>query len=290
MHVKDEVLNDLEVNPWLRLRNRTVSLILSPYRLLKSILMLTGIIVWLMTTALLFTTFTLLENLPHFEDGFEGAKIQTTERIESRLNNSPSANAKTKLNWVKLDNINRELLYAIVMSEDGDFFSHQGIDYDALISALGENIKRREWSFGASTISQQTIKNIYFTESKTLYRKLKELIATRRIEQALNKNEILELYLNLVEFGPDIYGIDAAAHYYFKTSAQKLNAAQGAFLAILMPSPRKYHFTVFQNQHLAKRHKRKYKRILQDMRYKEYISPIQYKTYLNWSFFYKTQK
>ncbi len=285
MHTKEEELNNLEVNPWLRLRNRAVSFILRPYHLLKSILMLTGIIAWLMTATLLFTTFTLLENLPHFEDGFQGAKTQTIERIERRLNDSHAAPVHRQLNWIKLDKINRELIYAIVMSEDGDFFSHQGIDYDALINALGENIKRREWSFGASTISQQTIKNIYFTESKTLYRKLKELIATRRIEQTLSKNEILELYLNLVEFGPEIYGIDAAAHYYFKQSPQTLNAAQGAFLAILMPSPRKYHFTVYQNKHLAKRHKRKYKRILQDMHYKEYISPLQYKTYLNWSFF-----
>ena len=283
LHIRDEVLNDLEVNPWRRLRNRLIRLILSPYKLFKSILMITGALVWLATGVIAFTTFTLLESLPHFDQlGMKGAKNSAMQRIELRLSD---ADKPTPFTWTKLEKVNRELLYAIVMSEDGEFFTHQGIDYDALINAIGENIKRREWSFGASTISQQTIKNIYFSSNKTLHRKLKELIATNRLEKNLTKNEILELYLNLIEFGPDIYGIDAAAHYYFDATPAQLNAAQGAFLAILMPSPRKYHFTIFQNKHLAKRHQKKYRRILQDLRYKEYISPKQYQTYMKWAFF-----
>ena len=280
-HIKDDVLNDLEVNPWLRFRNRIIQLILSPYRLLKFILMVTGILVWTATIALAIATFTMLEELPHFSDkGFPVAKSAAIKHTNLRLQSSHEM-----LKWVELKSVNRELLYSIVMSEDGNFFNHQGIDYDALINALGENIKRRQWSFGASTISQQTVKNIYLTQSKTLYRKLQEVIATRRLEQSLTKNQILELYLNIVEFGPNIYGVAAAAKYYFNTTTEKLNAAQGAFLAILLPSPRKYHYTIFQNQHLSKRHKKKYKRILQDLRYKDYISPEQYKRYLNWSFF-----
>lgn len=283
LHIKDEVLDSLEVNPWLRLRNRLIRLITSPYRLFKSLLMLTGALVWLGAGILIFTTIALLDSLPHFEQkGFENTKHDVIKQVELKL---AKEKADQHFEWVELKNIHRELLYAIVMSEDGDFFSHQGIDYDALISALGENIKRRQWSFGASTISQQTVKNIYLSDAKNLYRKLKEVIATQRLEKALSKNQILELYLNLVEFGPSIYGIEAAARHYFNTSPDKLNAAQGGFLAIMMPSPRKYHFTVFQNKHMAPRHKRKYKRILQDMRYKEYISPKQYRTYLKWPFF-----
>jgi monofunctional biosynthetic peptidoglycan transglycosylase len=279
----DDTLNDLEVNPWLRLRNRAVRIILSPYRLFMSILVVTGVLVWLLAGIMAFTTFTLLESLPHFEQlGMEGTKKHAINHIKSRLRD---ADKPDKVNWVALKQVNRESLYAIVMSEDGDFFSHQGIDYDALINAVGENIKRREWSFGASTISQQTIKNIYLTSNKTLHRKLKEIIATARLEKHLTKNEILELYLNLVEFGPDLYGIHNAARYYFNTSTDELNAAQGAFLALLMPSPRKYHFTIFKNQHMAIRHKKKYRRILQDLRFKEYISPKQYQRYLNWTFF-----
>ncbi len=282
--IKDEYLNDLETNPWKRLRNRIIRVALSPYHLVKSIFMFTGALVWFAATVLFIYVFTLLESLPHFEEnGFEQAKQAAIKSVEVQLKDNPHQFKQYK--WVAIDHINRELLYAIVMSEDGDFFTHQGIDYDALISALGENIKRREWSYGASTISQQTAKNIYLENNKTLYRKLKELLVTKRLEQALNKNEILELYLNIVEFGPDIYGVEQAAQYYFKQPASQLNAAQGAFLAILMPSPRKYHFTVFQNQYLEKRHKRKYRRILQDMRFKEYISPVQYQKYLKWRFF-----
>jgi monofunctional biosynthetic peptidoglycan transglycosylase len=282
-HIKDKYLNDLEVNPWLKLRNRIIRIIISPYRLTKSLFLITGGLVWIGLFALGITTISLLNSLPHFDlTGFDGAIIDTKTRIEQKLKTIPS---QTPYQWTPIANINRELLYAIVMSEDGDFFNHNGIDYDALINALGENIKRREWSFGASTISQQTIKNIYLTENKNIYRKLKEIISVQRLERSLTKNEILELYLNLIEFGPDLYGINAAAKYYFNTTPKQLNAAQGAFLALLMPSPRKYHFTIYKNKHLAKRHKRKYRRILQDMRFKEYISPKQYRRYINWSFF-----
>ena len=280
-HIKDEVLNDLEVNPWKRLRNRLIIFILSPYRLLKALLMVTGALVWSLTLILGIATFTMLEELPHFTLGdFQHIQKDAQQAVNLRLKNT-----QKKQKWVTLDNVSRELLYAIIMSEDGQFFSHQGIDYDALINALGENIKRREWSLGASTISQQTVKNIYLTQNKTLYRKLQEIITTRRLEKALNKNQILELYLNVVEFGPDIYGLADAADYYFSTPTNKLNAAQGAFLALLMPSPRKYHYTIYQNKHLSKRHLKKYKRILRDMRYKDYISPKQHAEYLAWNFF-----
>jgi len=282
-NIKDKYLNDLEVNPWLRLRNKTIRIIISPYRLTKSLFLITGGLVWVSILVLGIATYSVLDSLPHFEQkGFNGTIKDTKARIERRLLDAKPPNS---YKWTPIKNINRELLYAIVMSEDGDFFNHNGIDYDALINAIGENIKRREWSFGASTISQQTIKNIYLDESKNLYRKLKEVISVQRLEATLSKNEILELYLNLIEFGPNIYGVHAASQYYFNSTPSKLNAAQGAFLAVLMPSPRKYHFTIFQNKHLAKRHKRKYKRILQDMLYKEYISPKQYYTYLKWPFF-----
>lgn len=284
MGLSKEELLQFEPNVWLRLRNRLLHLILSPYRLIKTLFMITGMVFWLALSTLLITWFSILESLPHFnENGFEQAKRTATARIEQKTTISHT----NLYQWTELKNIHRELLYAIVMSEDGDFFNHSGIDYDALINAIGENIKRREWSFGASTISQQTVKNIYLSEAKTLYRKAKELITTQRLENALSKNQILELYLNIIEFGPDIYGIHHAAHYYFQTTPDKLNAAQGAFLALLMPSPRKYHFTIYQNKYLAKPHMKKYKRILQDMRFKEYISPRQYQLYLHWPFFKK---
>lgn len=176
------------------------------------------------------------------------------------------------------------MLYAIVLSEDGNFFNHNGIDYDALINALGENIKSQEWRFGASTISQQTAKNLYLTNSKTLSRKLQELIITYRLEDTLSKNEILELYLNLIEFGPELYGIDNASNYYFNKPPKEINAAEGAYLALLMPSPRKYHYTLFQNDNWSPALKKKHQRILRDMRFKELISSRQYRDYQKWRY------
>jgi len=283
-HIKDDVLNSLETNPWKRLRYRLIRLITSPFRMLKALFFITGALFWLAATTLFVAGFMMLNSLPQFQTiGFEGAKKNAIERINIRMQQHDDP-ILAGFKWVQLSKINRELLYAIVMSEDGDFFSHEGIDYDAFMSALGENIKRQSFSYGASTISQQTIKNIYLDNNKTLYRKFKELMATRSLERHLSKNEILELYLNIIEFGPNLYGIEAASQYYFGRSANNINAAQGAFLAVLMPSPRKYHFTVYKNQYMAPRHKRKYRRILQDMLYKEYISPSQYQQYLNWSF------
>ncbi len=129
-------------------------------------------------------------------------------------------------------------------------------------------------------------KNVYLRSNiKSFHRKFTELFVTRELEQHLSKNEILELYLNVAEFGPDIYGVSHAANYYFGKNPADINAAEGAFLAIMLPSPRKYHYSIFQNQHLSQRHKKKLQRILADMLYKEYISPSQYRRYLNWDYF-----
>ena len=137
---KDELLQ-FEPNLWLRLRNRTLHIVLSPYRLLKTVFMVTGFVFWLALTSLLITWLSILESLPHFsENGFKNAKQAATVRIEQKL----PEDSDSHYQWIELKDIHRELLYAIVMSEDGDFFNHNGIDYDALINATGENIKRRE--------------------------------------------------------------------------------------------------------------------------------------------------
>ncbi|WP_187265435.1 biosynthetic peptidoglycan transglycosylase [Reinekea thalattae] len=206
--------------------------------------------------------------------------------MNSVLEKIDSRSKRAEYHWVRLADVNRDLLYAVVMSEDGLFFEHQGINWDALITAIGENIKRRQLSFGGSTISQQVAKNVFIRSStKSLHRKLIEFFVTRELEAQLTKNEILELYLNVAEFGPDIYGVSHAAKYYFSKPVGQINAAEGAFLALMLPSPRKYHYSIFQNQNLVPRHQRKLKRVLSDMLYKEYISPSQYRRYLNWQYF-----
>lgn len=242
-----------------------------PYVICRRVIFVTGFMVWLLLAGLMFYGYQLFQDVPARESlTFAQAKARALNQHE--------------VNWVELKQVHRDLIYAIVLSEDGQYFSHQGIDYDALMMALADNIKHQEWRFGASTISQQTVKNLYLNSEKTVTRKLQELIITQRLEHALTKNEILELYLNRVEFGPEIFGIDHASHYYFDKKAKSINAAEGAYLALLMPSPRKYHYTLYQNGNWSPALSKKHKRILRDMRFKELISIDQYNRYLRWRY------
>ena len=264
-----------------RLIELTQQAALRPVVLFKKGIFMTGVIVWLGIAMISGYFFYMLESLPSESSlSLNSVKESSIQRLKQRYE-SPKKRAPQ---WTPLRDVHRDLLYAIVLSEDGRFFSHSGIDYDALIAAFAENIKSEQWRFGASTISQQTAKNVYLNNGKTLSRKFQELIITKRLENSLSKNEILEVYLNIIEFGPDIYGIHDACQYYFKKSPLEINAAEGAYLALLMPSPRKYHYTLFQNGNWSPALKRKHHRILKDMRYKELISADQYKKYKKWRY------
>jgi monofunctional biosynthetic peptidoglycan transglycosylase len=242
-----------------------------PYSLARRIIMLTGLIVWLALASLFFYGYQILQQVPVTENiSFEHAHTQAQQRFTTH--------------WVTLKDVNRDLIYAIVLSEDSNFFSHSGIDYDALVAALAGNIKNREWRFGASTISQQTVRNLYLNKEKTLSIKLQEFILTHRFENKLNKKDILELYLNIIEFGPDLYGITNASQYYFNKSPKEINAVEGAYLAVLMPSPRKYHYTLYQNGNWSPALSKKHHRIIRDMRFKGLISHSQYESYKKWKY------
>ena len=160
------------------------------------------------------------------------------------------------------------------------------LERDALVNSFAENLKRREFAFGGSTISQQVVKNIFLDNKKSIIRKIRELVVTRRLEKRFSKNLILELYLNIAEFGPDIFGVNAASHYYFKKSPSRINAAEGAFMALMLPSPRKNHYRLFQNRNLSERWRRKLQRILKDMRYNDFITEKQYRYYINYPYFF----
>lgn len=296
-------------------RQRLLFWLKAPGRWLHRLLLLTGIFVWLIIASIAGYSHWLLHTLPDSEHMTmahlqqvalqkrgetkeEATQEQPTEQQTAEQEKQPQAvsedvgtsalknNPATvdHKNWVVIDQISRDLLFTIVLSEDGEYFQHQGIDYDALLAALGENIKRREWKFGASTISQQTAKNLFLDNGKSLARKYQELVVTRRLEQALSKNQILELYLNIAEFGPNLFGVKAAAEYYFETTPNKLNAAQGAFLALLLPSPRRYHYSLVTNGNWSPALRKKMQRILRDMRFKEFISAEQYQSYRKWRY------
>ncbi len=140
--------------------------------------------------------------------------------------------------WVALDNTSPLLPLAIMASEDQQFPNHWGVDLNALISVVkqsGEDGPKR----GASTITQQTAKNVFLFPSHTYVRKAYELYLTLLIEMMWSKERIMEMYLNVVEFGPGIYGVQAASHHYFGVSASNLTQYQAAQLAVVLPNPYK---------------------------------------------------
>ncbi|HWR02272.1 MAG TPA: monofunctional biosynthetic peptidoglycan transglycosylase [Chlorobaculum sp.] len=139
--------------------------------------------------------------------------------------------------WVPLKRVSPALVKAILISEDDKFWKHDGFDYEAMESAVEKNMKEGKFKFGASTISQQLAKNLFLSPSKNPIRKIKEAILTWRIEHTLSKRRILELYVNIAEWGDGIFGIEEAAHHYYGTSAAGLSASQASKLAAVLPNP-----------------------------------------------------
>ena len=146
------------------------------------------------------------------------------------------------LQWqvVPYARISRHLSRSVVVAEDGRFYTHRGFDLQALIEAIEHNVGSGRVAFGASTISQQTVKNMFFSPSRNPLRKWHELILTIGMEFELNKRQILWLYLNIAEFGQGIYGAEAAARHYWGIPALELSPQQAIELAASLPSPKKH--------------------------------------------------
>lgn len=143
--------------------------------------------------------------------------------------------------WIPLDKISKRLRGAIISSEDGKFYSHPGYDIEELQDAINDGVvKKKKKVRGASTITQQLIKNLYFQSDRSLWRKVQEMGLTLWIEDKVSKDKILETYLNVIEYGENLYGIKDAAKFYFKKDPAHLNARESAFLAMLLPSPKRY--------------------------------------------------
>lgn len=146
----------------------------------------------------------------------------------------------TSPNYVKLKSISKYLRKAVVVTEDSAFYQHRGFDFQELENSFKKNMEKGKFVRGGSTITQQLSKNLFLSKEKTLTRKLKEAIITLQIEKSLSKDEILERYLNVVQFGKDIFGVKQAAQYYFKKNPADLDVVESAFLAMLLPSPEVY--------------------------------------------------
>ncbi len=140
--------------------------------------------------------------------------------------------------WVSYSRISPYLKSAVLTAEDSAFWQHEGVDYKQLKESMEVNIERMEFARGASTITQQLAKNLYLSPSKNPVRKARELLIARRLEAELSKQRILELYLNVIEWGNGIYGAEAAARTYFGKSAAELTPQESALLAAAIRSPR----------------------------------------------------
>lgn len=139
--------------------------------------------------------------------------------------------------WVPYSRISPHLKRAVIVTEDSAFWQHEGVDYEQLKDAVEVNLERMEFARGASTITQQLAKNLYLSPSKNPLRKVKELLIARELEVELSKQRILELYLNVIEWGDGIWGAEAAARHYFHKSAADLTAPEAALLAGAVANP-----------------------------------------------------
>ena len=142
--------------------------------------------------------------------------------------------------WVPLSRVSPYVMKAVIIAEDDKFWSHEGFDFEAMQKALEKDIKKKKFKVGGSTISQQLAKNLYLTPAKNPVRKIKEAILTWRLERQLSKRRIMELYLNVTEWGDGVFGIEAAARKHYGKSAAALTAREAATLAAVIPNPRRY--------------------------------------------------
>jgi len=208
----------------------------------------------------------------------------TTSLIDTRIQEAQKRGQQPKhiQTWVELNRISPNLQRAVLAGEDTNFTTHHGFDYEAIQKAWDqaqreaareakrEGDDENDWlpylpdfKRGASTISQQLAKNLYLSSQRSFIRKGQEAVLTIFLERALSKRRILEIYLNVIEWGDGIYGAEAAAQYYFRKSAANLSAAEAAYLSAMIPNPR----TVFNPQSHPRRVARRQRIILRGMLY-----------------------
>lgn len=168
--------------------------------------------------------------------------IRTTAYIELRRQEYARRGQKlrVRMTWVPYAAISDDLKHAVITAEDDMFYRHQGIDWESTRAAFLKDWEARKMKYGASTITQQLARNLYLSPSKNPLRKLKEMLIARRLEKTLGKRRILELYLNVVEWGKGVYGAEAAAQAYFGKHASELTPEEAVAMAVVLPNPRRW--------------------------------------------------
>ena len=160
------------------------------------------------------------------------------DRLEVLQEDNPDAVLKHR--WVDYEKISPNLKRALIAAEDAKFVDHEGFDWEGIQKAYQKNLKKGKVVAGGSTISQQLAKNLFLSTKRTPWRKAEEVMITVMLEATMSKRRIFEIYLNVIEWGNGIFGAEAAAKYYYRTSAKNLSADQAAKLAAMVPNPRYY--------------------------------------------------
>ncbi len=162
--------------------------------------------------------------------------------METRLENSQSKKPQPELKymWVPYNRISVHLKQALIAAEDAKFLEHEGFDWEGIQQAYEKNLQKGKVVAGGSTISQQLAKNLFLSSTRTPWRKAEEALITLMLEHMMDKRRILEIYLNIIEWGNGVFGAEAAARHYYGISASALSREQAAWLAAMVPNPRFY--------------------------------------------------
>ena len=205
---------------------------------MRGLLRWTWRILLLALCALTVVQFWFLVHIWHWADH----NPESTAFMRSRLSiiRADEPGARLAHRWVPYARISPHLKQAVIAAEDANFMGHRGFDWEAMRRAHERNVKEGGVVVGASTISQQLAKNLFLPPARAWWRKAQEAAITVMLETLLNKRRILEIYLNVVEWGDGVYGAEAAARYHYGVPAAALSAAQAARLAAMLPSPRSY--------------------------------------------------
>ena len=174
--------------------------------------------------------------------GVSGLKTDNPKRTALMETRSKQAEKEgigyvIRQSWVPFEHIPQLLKDTVRIAEDAGFYWHKGIDFEELKQAIKKNIREKKFVRGGSTITQQLAKNLYLSPKKNLYRKFKEYLIARKLERTLSKDRIFELYLNVIEFGPGVFGVDAASQFYFGCSVNVLDLEGVVRLVAVLPRP-----------------------------------------------------
>jgi hypothetical protein len=191
--------------------------------------------------------------------------------------------------WVPLSEISKYMPKAITTTEDGSFFRHNGFSGYAIRQSIITNLKKGGFYRGASTVSQQLVKNLFLSRAKTISRKLQEMFITWRLEKILDKTRLMELYLNVIELGPGIYGIKHAARHYFDKHPRDLSLLESVFIASLIPSPNRY-YKQFARGEVTPGWRRYLRTLIGVMRQRDKITQLEYAAAAPYSPIFRGQK